>query len=47
MVEYALTPLGDTMNGVLKSVCDWSTQNFEAVEAARIEYDRSRSSEGV
>jgi hypothetical protein len=28
------------MNGVLKSVCDWSTQNFDAVEAARIEYDR-------
>jgi DNA-binding HxlR family transcriptional regulator len=42
MVEYSLTPLGDTMNGVLKSVCDWSTQNFEAVKAARIEYDRSQ-----
>jgi DNA-binding HxlR family transcriptional regulator len=40
MVEYSLTPLGDTMNGVLKSVCDWSTQNFNAVEVARIEYDR-------
>jgi DNA-binding HxlR family transcriptional regulator len=40
MVEYSLTPLGETMNGVLKSVCDWSTQNFDAVEAARIEYDR-------
>jgi DNA-binding HxlR family transcriptional regulator len=39
MVEYSLTPLGETMNGVLKSVCDWSTQNFDAVEAARIEYD--------
>jgi DNA-binding HxlR family transcriptional regulator len=45
MVEYSLTPLGDTMNGVLKSVCDWSTQNFEAVEAAKIEYDRSHSHE--
>jgi DNA-binding HxlR family transcriptional regulator len=43
MVEYSLTPLGDTMNGVLKSVCDWSTQNFDAVEAARIEYDRSQN----
>jgi DNA-binding HxlR family transcriptional regulator len=42
MVEYSLTPLGDTMNGVLKSVCDWSTQNFDAVEAARIEYDRAQ-----
>jgi DNA-binding HxlR family transcriptional regulator len=43
MVEYSLTPLGDTMNGVLKSVCDWSTQNFDAVEAARIEYDRTQN----
>ena len=39
MVEYSLTPLGETMNGVLKSVCDWATHNFDAVEAARIEYD--------
>lgn len=43
MVEYSLTPLGETMNGVLKSVCDWATQNFDAVEAARIEYDRMQS----
>jgi DNA-binding HxlR family transcriptional regulator len=43
MVEYSLTPLGKTMNGVLKSVCDWSTQNFDAVEMARAEYDRAQS----
>jgi len=42
MVEYSLTSLGETLNGVLKSVCDWSTQNFDAVEAARVEYDRSQ-----
>lgn len=42
MVEYSLTPLGDTLNGVLKSLCDWSTENFGAVEAARIEYDRTQ-----
>ncbi len=42
MVEYSLTPLGTTMNGILKSLCDWATQNFDAVEAARIEYDRSQ-----
>lgn len=42
MVEYSLTPLGETMNGVLKSVCDWATQNFDAVEAARVEFDRSQ-----
>ena len=39
MVEYSLTPLGTTMNGILKSLCDWATQNFDAVEAARIKYD--------
>jgi DNA-binding HxlR family transcriptional regulator len=44
MVEYSLTPLGETLNGVLKSVCDWSTQNFDAVAAARAEFDRQRSS---
>jgi DNA-binding HxlR family transcriptional regulator len=43
MVEYSLTPLGETINGVLKSVCEWSAQNFDAVEAARIEYDLTRS----
>jgi DNA-binding HxlR family transcriptional regulator len=43
MVEYSLTALGETMNGVLKSVCEWSTQNFDAVEAARAEYDRAQN----
>jgi DNA-binding HxlR family transcriptional regulator len=40
MVEYSLTPLGLTLNQVLKSLCDWSTENFERVEVARDEYDR-------
>jgi DNA-binding HxlR family transcriptional regulator len=40
MVEYSLTPLGLTLNQVLKSLCDWSTDNFERVEVARDEYDR-------
>jgi DNA-binding HxlR family transcriptional regulator len=42
MVEYSLTPLGETLNGVLKSLCDWSNQNFDSVEAARVEYDQSQ-----
>jgi DNA-binding HxlR family transcriptional regulator len=42
MVEYSLTTLGETINGVLKSVCEWSTENFDAVEVARAEYDRSQ-----
>ncbi len=40
MVEYSLTPLGLTLNRVLKSLCDWSTENFQQVEVARDEYDR-------
>jgi DNA-binding HxlR family transcriptional regulator len=46
MVEYSLTSLGETLNGVLKSLCDWSNENFDAVEAARGEYDRTQS-EGI
>jgi DNA-binding HxlR family transcriptional regulator len=46
MVEYSLTSLGETLNGVLKSLCDWSNENFDAVEAARSEYDRVQK-EGV
>lgn len=42
MVEYSLTPLGLTLNQVLKSLCDWSVENFEQVEIARDEYDRSQ-----
>ena len=40
MVEYSLTPLGNTLHDVLTSLCDWSTENFDAVEAARVEYDK-------
>jgi DNA-binding HxlR family transcriptional regulator len=43
MVEYSLTPLGATLNLVLKSLCDWSSENFQQVEIAREEYDRATS----
>ncbi|MBW4647780.1 MAG: helix-turn-helix transcriptional regulator [Kastovskya adunca ATA6-11-RM4] len=39
MVEYSLTPLGKTLNQVLKSLCEWSTENFQQVESARENYD--------
>jgi DNA-binding HxlR family transcriptional regulator len=39
MVEYSLTPLGETLNEVLKALCDWSTDNFQQVETARAIYD--------
>jgi DNA-binding HxlR family transcriptional regulator len=41
MVEYSLTPLGQTLNEVLKALCDWATENFQQVEAARKNYDRA------
>ena len=41
MVEYSLTPLGETLSQVLKELCDWSTENFHDVEAARSNYDKS------
>jgi DNA-binding HxlR family transcriptional regulator len=43
MVEYSLTPLGETLSQVLKELCDWSTKNFHDVEAARIDYDSQGS----
>jgi DNA-binding HxlR family transcriptional regulator len=43
MVEYSLTPLGATLNLVLKSLCDWSSENFQQVEIARNEYDQATS----
>jgi DNA-binding HxlR family transcriptional regulator len=43
MVEYSLTSLGETLNKVLKSLCDWSTENYDTVVTARVEYDRSQS----
>jgi DNA-binding HxlR family transcriptional regulator len=45
MVEYSLTPLGTTLNLVLKSLCDWSAENFQQVEIAREEYDRANAKE--
>jgi DNA-binding HxlR family transcriptional regulator len=39
MVEYSLTPLGKTLNQVLKELCDWSNENFRDVEAAMRNYD--------
>ena len=41
MVEYSLTPLGETLTEVLKIMCDWSVDNFQQVEVAREYYDRA------
>lgn len=39
MVEYSLTPLGQTLSQVLSSLCEWATVNFPDVEASRNQYD--------
>ncbi|MBP0455926.1 winged helix-turn-helix transcriptional regulator [Streptomyces montanisoli] len=38
-VEYALTPLGQTLRGPLKALTEWSVRHVEDVIAARDEYD--------
>lgn len=38
-VEYKLTPMGDAFRLQLSSLCQWSKQNFSAVEAARQIFD--------
>ncbi|MGC1306996.1 MAG: helix-turn-helix domain-containing protein [Phormidesmis sp.] len=43
-VEYSITPLGETLNEVLRALCDWSRENFEQVEAQRQLYDQEVSS---
>ena len=35
IVEYALTPLGETLVEPLRNLCDWAITNFHEVEAMR------------
>jgi DNA-binding HxlR family transcriptional regulator len=35
MVEYSLTPLGETLVKPLKTLCDWASEHFHEVEAVR------------
>ncbi len=39
-VEYALTPLGQTLNGPLATLRAWAEAHGEAIVAAQQEYDR-------
>lgn len=38
-VEYALTPLGESLQGTLGVLAEWSRQNHDAIRVARIVYD--------
>ena len=40
-VEYALTPLGHTLKGLLYQIKTWSETNIEAVLEAQKLYDKS------
>lgn len=40
MVEYSLTPLGQTLIEPIWALRDWSEQYIEEVERARAEYDQ-------
>jgi DNA-binding HxlR family transcriptional regulator len=37
MVEYSLTPLGETLVNPLKMLCNWASEHFSEVELARKE----------
>jgi DNA-binding HxlR family transcriptional regulator len=45
-VEYALTPLGQTLTELLKEVCTWAQTHFAEIEAARGEYDQQAKAGG-
>lgn len=41
VVDYSLTPLGETLIGTMKHLKLWTAEYFPLVERAREEYDRS------
>lgn len=38
-VEYTLTPLGESLIGILSELCAWAEEHIEEVDAAREKYD--------
>jgi DNA-binding HxlR family transcriptional regulator len=45
-VDYALTPLGETLLPVMGAIKNWAETHIEAVESARADYDLSTPPEG-
>lgn len=41
MVEYSLTPLGETLIEPLCKLCEWAETHIPEVEAARTQYDNN------
>ena len=42
-VDYALTPLGLSLTSPLKALAGWASENRQAVEEARVSFDREGS----
>jgi DNA-binding HxlR family transcriptional regulator len=40
MVEYSLTPLGESLSQMMRPLKEWTNENYPLVEKAREEYDR-------
>jgi DNA-binding HxlR family transcriptional regulator len=38
-VEYALTPVGQTLTELLKEFCNWAQVHWDEIEVARARYD--------
>lgn len=38
-VEYALTPVGETLTELLKAICNWAEVHLDEIETARVRYD--------
>ena len=41
-VVYSVTPLGRSLHPIFKSVCDWGSDNFPAMDRARARYGRKK-----
>src|SRR3989442_561156 len=41
-VVYSVTPLGRSLHPIFKSVCDWGSGNFPAMDRARARYGRKK-----
>jgi DNA-binding HxlR family transcriptional regulator len=39
MVEYSLTPLGETLVHPLKTLCNWASEHFESIRSIRAQGD--------
>ncbi|RCW48534.1 winged helix-turn-helix transcriptional regulator [Paenibacillus prosopidis] len=40
MVEYSLTPLGESLSQLMRPLKQWTNENYPLVEKAREEYDQ-------